>query len=41
MNAPNSLDQSKTNGYKFLISMNRLTIDDVPEPYKGWINAGY
>jgi hypothetical protein len=24
----------KLRGYKFLISMNRITIDDVPEPYK-------
>lgn len=26
--------QPKLNGYKFLIEMGRITIDDVPEPYK-------
>lgn len=32
--------QAKLNGYKFLISMGRITIEDVPEPYKTAINEG-
>ncbi|WP_264476797.1 hypothetical protein [Jeotgalibacillus aurantiacus] len=32
-----SIDQAKIRGYKFLIEMKRITIDDVPEPYKSWI----
>ena len=36
-----SIDQAKIRGYKFLIEMKRITIEDVPEPYKGWINDGH
>ena len=28
------INQAKLRGYKFLIEMNRITIDDVPEPYQ-------
>ena len=28
------IDQRKLNGYKFLIDMGRITIEDVPEPYR-------
>jgi len=28
------MDERKLRLYKFLISMNRITIDDVPSPYK-------
>lgn len=34
------LNQAKLNGYKFLIQMNRITIDEVPEPYKTEIEKG-
>ena len=30
----------KIRGYKFLIEMGRITIDDVPEPYKSEIEKG-
>lgn len=28
------VNQAKLRGYLFLIEMGRITIDDVPEPYK-------
>jgi len=28
------LDQRKLNGYKFLLDMGRITIEDVPSPYR-------
>lgn len=28
------ISQPKLRGYKFLVEMKRITIDDVPEPYK-------
>lgn len=28
------INQAKLRGYLFLIEMGRITIDDVPEPYK-------
>ncbi|VDG98916.1 Uncharacterised protein [Lysinibacillus sphaericus] len=28
------INQVKLRGYKFLIEMERITVDDVPEPYK-------
>lgn len=28
------MNQVKLRGYKFLIEMGRITIDDVPEPYR-------
>ncbi len=31
------MSQAKLNGYKFLIEMDRITIDDVPEPYRSEI----
>lgn len=30
----NMINQAKLRGYLFLIEMNRITINDVPEPYK-------
>ena len=31
------MSQAKLNGYKFLIEMGRITIEDVPEPYRSEI----
>lgn len=31
------VNQAKMRGYMFLISMGRITVDDVPEPYKSEI----
>lgn len=31
------VNQAKLKGYLFLIKMSRITIDDVPEPYKSEI----
>lgn len=28
------INKAKLNGYIFLLEMGRITIDDVPEPYK-------
>lgn len=30
----NTINQAKVRGYLFLLDMNRITIDEVPEPYK-------
>lgn len=32
-----TLDPRKLNGYIFLLNMGRITIEDVPEPYKSEI----
>jgi hypothetical protein len=31
------MSQVKLRGYKFLIEMGRITVDDVPEPYRAEI----
>ena len=31
------MDERKLRGYKFLIEMERITVEDVPEPYKSAI----
>lgn len=32
-----AINQAKLRGYIFLLDMGRITIDDVPEPYKSAI----
>lgn len=34
------INQTKLRGYLFLLEMERITIDDVPEPYKQAIIDG-
>ena len=34
------INEAKLRGYLFLIKMERITIDDVPEPYKQAIIEG-
>ncbi len=34
------MDERKLRLYKFLLKMGRITIDDVPEPYKDAVSRG-
>lgn len=34
------MDERKLRLYRFLLEMERMTIDEIPEPYKGVIEDG-